>query len=72
MKRTIEAEITPTPEELANEWWKLDANEQARFFNQLSRFHLIFQLQHVMDSPALSPAGRQVMEDIGEYARGYL
>lgn len=62
-----------TPEELANEFCEMDANEQAEFFNSVGfktslwDKHLVFQLQAIVDTHKLSPNGRWFMRTVGEY-----
>jgi hypothetical protein len=60
-----------TPEILAKCFWELDSKEQARFYNHLDTvadFHFPFQLQAITDDDGLTPAGRRVMQVIGEYS----
>lgn len=74
MNRTIEVDVKPTPEELAEAWWEMDGDKQALFFNRLhdisldEKCKLPFQLQWVTDSKMLTKEGRKVMEYIGMYA----
>lgn len=70
INETIETEELD-PETIAEAFWALDANEQARFYNHLDRiadFHFPFQLQAVTDSDELTLAGRRVMGAIGDYS----
>lgn len=71
IKRTIETEVTPTPEELAECFWEMGSDQQALFFNKLGELsgHLLcFQLQDVTYSEALNREGRNAMGVIGDYA----
>lgn len=71
IKTSAQVEIRPSPEELADVFWSMDADEQAFFFNRLgesSRARLCFQLQYVTDSDCLDEAGRYAMQKIGEYS----
>ena len=76
IKRNQRIEVTPTPEELASEFCGLDADEQARFFNEIDKLSskwdnglFCFQMQALTDSEILTREGRCIMETIGEYAR---
>lgn len=71
IKRNIEAEIMLTPQELAQEFWCLDGNEQALFFNklgELAQHRLPMQLQYIQDSTKLNQDGRYAMSTIGNYS----
>ena len=71
IKRTIESEVTPTPEELAECFWEMGSDQQAVFFNKLgeiSGHFLCFQLQAVIDSETLNREGRHAMGVISDYA----
>ena len=62
---------TLSPELLAEAFWNLDSEEQARFYNHLDTvadFHFPFQLQSITDEQGLTLAGRRVMGCIGEYS----
>ena len=72
IERTYKHYIEPTPEELAGCFWSMDAEQQATFFNGLAveigeSGAFCRQLQEVTDSPLLTPGGRRIMEQIGEY-----
>ena len=60
--------------EIAAAWCDMNVEEQARFFNEVARLSsewkapLCYQLQGITDWPELSPAGRAVMKQIGEYS----
>jgi len=59
-----------TPEELAEEFWRMGADEQALFFDHLARKssgYLAMQLQAVSDSPELTTEARVCMQSVGEY-----
>lgn len=66
-KQDIPIEIDgPT---LADLFWDMDAEEQARFFNRMGHYQkLPMQLQHVTDHEKLAGAGRAAMKRIGEYS----
>lgn len=75
MKITHETDYKPTPEELAEAWWEMDAKEQAKFFNQLGEhidkntaWDFSMQLQYVTDEPRLNRLGREAMKAIGDYS----
>lgn len=68
--RMVRVEVDATPEELADQFWELGGDEQARFFDALankSSGRLPMQLQAVADSPELTTAARLCMQSIGEY-----
>ena len=75
IKRQQTVSIQPFAEEIAKEFCNMDADEQARFFNEVSRLsaiwkvQLCFQIQSITDSKNLEDGGRDVMETIGEYSR---
>ena len=71
IKRNIDVDVDPTPEELALCFWHLGSIEQAQFFNELGRLaehRLPMQLQYVTDDETLTPAGRSAMRSIGDYS----
>ena len=71
LKKTIphEVSIPLTGEDIADLFWELDADSQARFFNRLClKEFLSTQLQAVSNSDELKIGGRNVMSRIGEYA----
>ena len=63
-----------TPAELAKEFCEMDADNQALFFYWISveakkwKRPFCFQLQEITDSKLMSPDGREIMHQIGEYA----
>jgi len=66
----VQIDVEPTPEELAEVFWHMDDQEQARFFTKLgdiSGIKLTMQMACVADSDALSFNGKQAMHMIGEY-----
>jgi len=77
LSRKIMVAVDPTPNELAFEFANMADEQQALFFNELARITdkwdhpLCFQLQYVTDNKILTPAGRRVMELIGEYSHPY-
>lgn len=67
--KTFEVELTP--EQLAEEFWEMDAGQQARFFNHLfeqTPEYWLFQKQMaaVHSSTALETGGRAAMLTIGD------
>lgn len=67
---TATAEITPTPNEIAEAFWDLDAEQQAEFFSRLAKISgtlLCRQLAYVEDH--LTDDAKQVMRTIGEYGQ---
>ena len=73
IQRKITVDITPSPDELAFEFANMDDEQQAMFFNELASITakwespFCFQLQYLVDHPALTKEGRSIMEQIGEY-----
>lgn len=71
--RKIDVDIELSPEDLADCFCDLCDEEQAIFFNRI--FDAVtawgkpfcFQLQAVIDSPALTSGGKAIMRTIGEY-----
>ena len=60
-----------TPEIVAELFWNMGSEEQARFYNHLdeiSDFHFPSQLQAITEEKGLTLAGRRVMQEIGEYS----
>jgi len=60
-----------TPEMLAEAFWEMNSEEQARFYNHLDEiadFHFPFQMQSITDDDGITLAGRRVMQCIGEYS----
>lgn len=74
MTRHVVVEIKPSPEELAKEFASMDSDEQARFFSEIENQTktwsraFCFQLQAVTDSEYLTPGGRFIMQEIGQYS----
>jgi len=72
--RTIDIDITPTIEELAEEFCELGSDEQAEFFSMVAEMSYAWkapielQLNNISTSLSLSPDGRRLMEKIGVYA----
>jgi len=72
-QRKIFIDVTPTPDELAFEFANMDDEQQAMFFNELARitnkweWPLCFQLQALIENPALTEEGRMIMEQIGVF-----
>ena len=75
IERTIKLIVDMTPAEMAFEFCNMDDSGQAKFFNELHRITekwdrpLCFQLQFVTDNQLLTDGGREVMSQIGEYAK---
>jgi len=64
--------IELTPEKQAEFFWDMSSDEQAKFFNHLSKIsddHMCSQLQYICESDDLTIHGRDLMELIGEYAK---
>jgi hypothetical protein len=75
MKRTVDIELKLTPREIAQEFCSMDSKDQALFFNNVAQIvteewdgTFCFQLQAVTDEEVLTPAGRYVMSQIGDYS----
>lgn len=71
IERAITTQVHLTSLEIAAEFWEMDADGQAVFFNALAVLaedKISMQLQYVTDSEILSPVGRNVMAKIGEYS----
>jgi len=70
IKRIVDYEVQPTPDELAEVFWSMDAEEQARFFHRLyevSEYRLGMQLIYVVNHPTFTLGAQSVMRQIGEY-----
>ena len=67
--------VNVTPKELACCFWDMVSEDQALFFNELGAIaegYLSSQLEAVSQVDgltSLTPAGRRVMETIGEYSQ---
>jgi len=60
-----------TPELVAELYWNMTSEEQARFYNHLEAvadFKYPFQLQAITEEDGLTLRGRRVMQHIGEYS----
>ncbi|UUO12721.1 hypothetical protein M6D76_08605 [Alcaligenes faecalis] len=71
IKRSVEIDVDPTPEELASCFWELGSFDQAKFFNHLGRIashNLPMQMQCVTDDNVLTSEGRYAMRRIGDYS----
>ena len=68
----IDKVITPvTPELLAELYWNMGSEDQAKFYNHLDTiadYHYPFQLQAITEEDGLTLGGRRVMAAIGEYS----
>ena len=74
MNITREVTVRLTPEEAADTFWNNDSDWQAEFFSilaTLAEHKMGLQLAWVTKSDLLTPCGRQVMAEIGEYADSY-
>lgn len=73
IQRKIMVDVKLTPDELAFEFANLGDEQQAMFFNELAILTakwerpFCFQLQSIIDNPALTKEGRSIMQEIGEY-----
>lgn len=74
--KQVDISITLTADELAREFWNMDHDEQAAFFNSVgeqsridSTSRLDSQMQYASESQYLDEGGRKVMETIGTYSR---
>ena len=71
---THKQSVEVSPLQLANMFLDCDAHQQAEFFTHIAnstkdwKSPFCFQLADVCDSPMLTPEGRAVMIEIGEYA----
>lgn len=72
----INQHIEVPPHQLATLFLDCDEHQQAEFFTAIARLTkewkapFCFQLHAICDSAFLTPEGRAVMTEIGEYARG--
>jgi len=75
IKRNIDIELKLKPEELAEQFCDMNANEQVEFFNTLGFITsvwekpLAFQLQAIRDLNRLSTNGKYFIEKLAEYAK---
>ena len=66
--------ITPTPEELADEFTNMDDESQVRFLNAVATaakrydFQWAFQFQAITDNIDLTYEARAWMQQLGEYS----
>ena len=73
ISRTIEIDVSPTPNELAACFCGMSAAGQAMFFNEIAELvkrwdkPFGFQLQAVIDAAILTASGKAVMREIGVY-----
>lgn len=70
MQTTKTFEVELTPEQLAEEFWGMDATQQAKFFNHLFEqtpdyWMLMKQMAAVRRDPALAAGGIAAMLTIG-------
>ena len=78
IKKTIDVVIGLTAEDIAEVFCKMDGQEQAAFFNEIASLSakwkgtsFPFQAQAITDSENLAPAGRRIMQTIGDYSQPY-
>jgi hypothetical protein len=77
MKRYVEVDVKPTPEEMAEHFCNMFDYEQAEFFNKIAELvkdwqdPFCFQLQAIVDTNELSRDASNIMKQIGEYAVEY-
>jgi len=70
MRRQVNIDVAPTPDELADALAEMDSRAQARFFNRLGkRDFWPLQLQYIVDTKELTSEGRHIMGLIGDYGR---
>lgn len=73
IQRKIDVDIELSPEDLADCFCDLYADEQAMFFSHIAEVVtkwdslFCFQLQRVINNKALTAGGRAIMRTIGEY-----
>lgn len=73
LQRKIMVDVYPSPEELAFEFANMNDKQQAIFFNELAKLTskwekpFCFQLQMLVDNPALTVEGKNIMKKIGDY-----
>ena len=73
IQRKIMVDVTLSPDEMAFEFANMCDEQQAMFFNELAAITakwerpLCFQLQCIINHPALTKEGRSIMQEIGEY-----
>ena len=73
IERKLIVDVELTPEDLADCFCELYADEQAMFFNRISELvekwngSFCFQLQAIIDSKVLTSGGKDIMRQIGEY-----
>lgn len=74
INHTIETEVELTPEELAEGFWSLDSNSQARFFNHLGKIadHVAFinQMFYVREEQQLTDAAKARIATMHDYLTG--
>lgn len=73
IERKVLVDVTPYPDELAFEFANMGSEQQAMFFNELANLvnrltPFEFQVRALTNHPALTDAGRLVMQAIGGYA----
>jgi hypothetical protein len=72
IEKTVQVELDPA--DLAKAWAEMDAGQQAEFFSLLAAevatwdAPFVMQMQCIADDENLTPAGRAIMQVIGEYS----
>lgn len=74
IKKSIEADINISVDEVADMFCNMDGEQQAAFFNRIGEnvktwsAHFVFQLQSIVDTETLTIDGKQIMYEIGQYS----
>lgn len=74
IKRSLEIEISISPQELAKEFCEMDSESQAIFFEEIYRITktwdkpFYYQLHYIATSSKITKNGLHVMRSIGLYA----
>lgn len=73
MEITIKHKFKLTPAELVKEFWDMNMDEQAEFFNQIAKLDSVYgkpvlsvTLGAIKISKRLTDEGREIMKKIGE------
>jgi hypothetical protein len=76
IERKVDFTLELTAREIAQEFCRLDSEGQAVFFNSIAdivasewKAPFCFQLEAITDEDALTPEGRDVMSQIGDYSK---
>ena len=74
IEKTVTVKVRPTVHDVAKAFCSFDQAQQADFFNDVAKITnkwdhpFVMQLQSITDCELLKPSGREVMEQIGNYA----